>query len=270
MGTLNLDARPQPLFPAGQGSVLLVNNDETHTVYVDNNKSVTTSSVPLPPQGQITVDGTVQWWGATLSPATVQLVAAPGGTQWNNPVGVQIALSALGLAKDTTVNNVHEDLALGTNPYLGGTSAGALTANAGKSIAQDMLAAQSGVTTEIAALLQPGIKQANSGVLGASGTVIDLTGTKCRVWAVVLGWSVGGTPTSGGTILFDVSDNLSVLYLPAVVRVNNGTALFESGAVVLAPPVPFEFPSGAIFSLAIGAGLGATPDAIGAIMYSTP
>lgn len=133
MSVFNLDNQPQPLWPPGQsGSMMLINNDTTNTVYVDSTRSVSTSSVPIPPQGSVTVDGTVQWWGTTASPAVVQLIVVPGGTQWTNPVGVRIALDALGLA----------------------TAAGQIAQET--QIPAQMLHSGQGVTTELAAILASG------------------------------------------------------------------------------------------------------------------
>lgn len=177
---------------ADGSNVLLVNLDTVNTIYMGTENSFGVSagspdSVPLAPQASMVADGSTDWYAAIPTGQKAQLASLPGGTQFDNPVGVQIALSALGLA--TAANqNTQNNTALATNNvlgtgialplnaaketggalagvnnntfaasnFLGGTNPGALTAVAGKSIAQDMLHANSGTTTEIAALLASG------------------------------------------------------------------------------------------------------------------
>lgn len=116
MGVRNLGAAPESLFGPGQSSVLIINNDTVNTIWLG--QSSTALTIPLPPQAGVTVDGTSAWWGATLSAAVVQCLILPGGAQWSNPVGVQVAIDALGLA--TAGNQVTGIAAVGTvNTTLG-------------------------------------------------------------------------------------------------------------------------------------------------------
>lgn len=269
-------------------SVLLANLDTVNTIYLGNENSFgvfagSDDSVPLAPQASMVADGSVRWFAAIPAGQKAQLGKFPGGTQFDNPVGVQIALSALGLAtaaNQTTQNNtalatnnvlgtgiaipigaakdssvaatntvLNSGIALPINAaketggniagvnnntfaasnFLGGTNPGALTAVAGKSIAQDMLHANSGTTTEIAALLATGspsgtpggvplvrlpgnLAQIASQALTTSGFTfysgpvnqtsyevgfdVSCSGTSCPVTV-----SVGWTPAGGGSII---------------------------------------------------------------------
>jgi hypothetical protein len=116
VGVRNLGATPEPLFGPGQSSVLIINNDTVNTIWLG--QSSTALTIPLPPQAGVTVDGASAWWGASLSAAVVQCLILPGGAQWSNPVGVQVAIDALGLA--TADNQVTGIAAVGTvNTTLG-------------------------------------------------------------------------------------------------------------------------------------------------------
>lgn len=267
---------------------LLVNLDTINTIYLANENSFGVSagspdSVPLAPQASMVADGSIEWFAAIPAGQKALLSSLPGGTQFDNPVGVQIALSALGLAtaaNQTTQNNtalatnnvlgtgiaipigaakdssvaatntvLNSGIALPLNAaketggniagvnnntfaasnFLGGTNPGALTAVAGKSIAQDMLHANSGTTTEIAALLATGspsgtpggvplvrlpgnLAQIASQALTTGGFTfysgpvnqtsyevgfdLSCSGTSCPV-TVQVGW----TPAGGGSII---------------------------------------------------------------------
>jgi hypothetical protein len=170
MPTVNLDSQAQPLFSPGlSGSVLLVNNDTVKTIYVDQVPQVSPDSIPIPPQASMAVDTSQVWWGLNTSGGIVQLLVMPGGTQWFNPVGVQVAVDALGLAtadnqatqisaagttNDTLISGIglpvgaatEEGVAgvasgIGTsNGYLGGTESGALVGVSGNTIGKEMAA----------------------------------------------------------------------------------------------------------------------------------
>ena len=89
----------QSLFEPGYGSVLIVNNSEAETIWIGPQSAVTASDIPIAPQASVTLDGTVRWYGSTVADAgVVEVLVLPGGTDWQNPVGVEIALSSLGLA----------------------------------------------------------------------------------------------------------------------------------------------------------------------------
>ena len=106
MGIFNVGTAPEPLVNAGTGSVLIVNMDNTETLTLGFSPNITLGGpavFQVPAQGSITLDvEDIPLYA--YAPATIQVQTIPGGTQWDNPVGVQIALSALGLAKDTSVN----------------------------------------------------------------------------------------------------------------------------------------------------------------------
>jgi hypothetical protein len=86
---------------AGQDGIpiRITNLDSTSTIYVDTDIPVNAGSTPLPPQASIVYDGSADVWASTAVAGLVVLVdAAPRSTYYENPVGVQIALNALGLA----------------------------------------------------------------------------------------------------------------------------------------------------------------------------
>lgn len=83
---------------------LLANTDTANPVYYSDNLTISGNSSVIEPQATVGFDGTRDVYASTLNPSVEVLVDhIPGGTQWSNPVGVQIALNALGLAKDTSV-----------------------------------------------------------------------------------------------------------------------------------------------------------------------
>jgi hypothetical protein len=134
----------------------ITNLDEVNTIWLDTDQTITPNSTPLPPQASAVYDGSTDVWASTLTQGlAVAVDYAPGSLYYDNPVGVQIALNALGLA--TAANQVTQNnTAAFTNDYLGGTAPGALISAAGLSVAKDMLHANSGVTSELAALLASG------------------------------------------------------------------------------------------------------------------
>ena len=83
---------PSPVGGATADPVMVVNLDEVNTVYLGSTASQVT--LPLPPQASVTLIPPV--WAS--APARLTVGVIPGGTAWTNPVGVQIALDALGLA----------------------------------------------------------------------------------------------------------------------------------------------------------------------------
>jgi hypothetical protein len=175
----------------------LINYDLTNSAWVGNSPSAgpnDSASIELQALTAMTVGGTGDLWIASSIAAGIKIGIAPPGTQWTpSPAQVSQQLNALGLAKDTSVQqvhtdtaavnvnttgvakdatvgtvatntgNVHTDLALGTNAYLAGTSTGALVSAAGLSVAKDMLNANSKVTTEIAALFATGLATGTPG-----------------------------------------------------------------------------------------------------------
>lgn len=152
-------------------SFLLVNPDIINEIFIGND--VGSQFIPIPPLGSVTLGGTKQdiWVSTNGGNYSVQAFALPEGTNWTpSPAQVAAQIQALGLATEATqqsvnanTSNTHADLALGVipntsqaNSYLGGTVASALVSGAGRSISQDMLHANIGVTSEIAALLATG------------------------------------------------------------------------------------------------------------------
>jgi hypothetical protein len=114
MPVVILNAQSRPLFVPGRGSVLVVNNEETHTIYVAPQPGVTANDTPIPPQASVTLDGSITWYGSTVaSVGAAQVLVFPGGTDWQNPVGVSIALNALGLA---TADLQNSQLSVGIPP----------------------------------------------------------------------------------------------------------------------------------------------------------
>lgn len=97
--------QPLRLAHRGERPGILINNDTTKTLYWSNDTEIDTGSNILPPQAYVGFDGTLDIYGSTLGNGNVQVIKALGVTEWNNPVGVQVALNALGLAKDSSVNN---------------------------------------------------------------------------------------------------------------------------------------------------------------------
>lgn len=98
-------AQPTLIVSAGDGPTTIVNNDELNTVYFDNNIGVNptrSTTVFLPPQASTSVDGKEDVYATCVSGQTADFLTFPGIVPWQNPVGVQIALNALGLAKEST------------------------------------------------------------------------------------------------------------------------------------------------------------------------
>jgi len=117
MSLLTADGSTQQI-PAGP--CLLVNTDTARSVYIGPQRPVTTADVALPPQASVSLDGTRPWYVSTLAAAvTVACAVLPGGLTWDNPVGVQLALTTLGLAKDATLAALPSQLqTLGIPPFI--------------------------------------------------------------------------------------------------------------------------------------------------------
>lgn len=163
-------------------SFLLVNNDITNQIFIGNDPG--TQPIAIPPLGSFALDNSKHdvWLSTGGAAITVQALLLPAGTQWTpSPAQVAAQINALGLAKETTqqagntligtVNStlgtpaqdgttagINTTLVFGTNPQLN-----AMSGAAGRSIAQDMLFNNKGVTTEVAALIATG---SNSGTPG--------------------------------------------------------------------------------------------------------
>lgn len=102
MPSLKADQTSQLLY-AGAGQYLVVNLDTADTVYLSQARGVYTTDVPLPPQASVALSG--PWYVSTCdSQIVVDVAVVPGSAGgYSNPVGVQIALAGLGLAKDATL-----------------------------------------------------------------------------------------------------------------------------------------------------------------------
>src|SRR5689334_11516301 len=195
-GTLQLivvDKTPKRIqtFMVSNESFMLVNPDITNNIFIGNDPG--NQIIPIPPLGSITLDASKHdvWVSTNGGSFTVQAFLMPNGSNWvPSPAQVAAQINALGLAKDTTVatgntltNNtntilgtpaqdgtvsgVNTTLVFGTNPQLNAMSGGA-----GRAIATDMLFANKGVTTEIAALV------ASGNAAGTPGGVPLLRNTK--------------------------------------------------------------------------------------------
>lgn len=144
--------------------MLVYNADLVNVAYVGYRPDLgTTNASPVQPLGYTVMDGTRQLYGICPGGSAVLNVTPGGISQSASPAQIAAQINAIGLAKDSTLqttnvntNNVHTDLALGTNNFLGGSAAGALISAVGLSVAKDMLHANAAVTTEIAALLASG------------------------------------------------------------------------------------------------------------------
>jgi hypothetical protein len=117
MPVLTADGSTQQI-PAGP--CLLVNTDTAASVYIGPQRPVTTADVPLPPQASVGLDGSLPWYISTVAAGTaVACAVLPGGMAWDNPVGVQLALDTLGLAKDATLAALPGQLqTLGIPPFI--------------------------------------------------------------------------------------------------------------------------------------------------------
>lgn len=106
-------AQPTKIVSAGDGPTTLVNNDNTNTVYFDNDIGVNptrTTTVFLPPQASTSVDGKSDIYAICAIGLTADFITFPGIVPWNNPVGVQISLNDLGLMKDSTGQTINTNV----------------------------------------------------------------------------------------------------------------------------------------------------------------
>lgn len=107
-------AQPTQIVSAGDGPTTIVNNDIANAVYFDSNSGVNptkTTTAFLPAQASTSVDGKEDVFAICLPGQTADFLVFPGIVPWNNPVGVQIALNALGLAKESTQQLVKNNTA---------------------------------------------------------------------------------------------------------------------------------------------------------------
>ena len=98
----------------------ITNLDEVNPVYFETDNLTVTSqaSSPLPQQASVTFDGSKDvWMSSGVQGRTVLVDFSPSSLTYDNPVGVQIALNALGLAKDTSVQQVLTQTQTGIQPY---------------------------------------------------------------------------------------------------------------------------------------------------------
>lgn len=103
MSYFTADSTAQLIQPDPDAQFLFVNNDTVNPVYISQSKGVNRQSDKIPAQGSVSLTG--WWYASSLDQATtIECFVFGGGSQWSNPVGVQIALNALGLAKDSSVN----------------------------------------------------------------------------------------------------------------------------------------------------------------------
>lgn len=146
--------RIQSLLVAG-GSFLLVNPDITNNIFVGNDPG--SQTIPVPPLGSVALTLTNHdlWVSTNGGNFTVNAFMLPGGSQWTpSPAQVAAQISALGLATAANQNTYGTAQATATNQstqitgvnntngYLGGTTAGALVANTGKTVSQELAALQ--------------------------------------------------------------------------------------------------------------------------------
>lgn len=167
MTVLNVGQQVECVYRKGQGQGCLANLDLTNTVFVGHSRALDSSADTIPPLGSIIVDGSQDLYASTQSQAvTVRLQSTPGVTNWApSPAQVAAQISALGLATATNQSTqiTHEsNTEANTNSAvqaLFGTAFGtpnALVGAPGLTVSKDMLHANTGVTTEIAALLATG------------------------------------------------------------------------------------------------------------------
>jgi hypothetical protein len=101
--------------------VTIANQDLTQTVTLARRNNFTqggSNTLSIPPLGSVTVDASKTIWG--LAPAgTLPLIILPGGGQWApSPAQVAASINALGLAKDSSVNNLPSGIAATGVPLL--------------------------------------------------------------------------------------------------------------------------------------------------------
>lgn len=134
---------------------LLVNTDLVNQIYIGNDQG--SQAIPVPPLGSVALTTSRDVWVSTNGGSfTVNALLLPGGSQWSpSPAQIAAQIQALGLA--TSANQATQITGqTAQNGYLAGTTPGALVGAAGLTVAKDMLHANAGVTTELAALLATG------------------------------------------------------------------------------------------------------------------
>lgn len=232
----------QLIINAGDGPTMVINRDETIQLYVGDDNSVASKQGTgdidiIDPLSYIVYDGIDPKYAIAATPGSnIQVDCVKGATNWApSPAQAAFQISLLGLATSsnqvTSQNTLVSGIGLPINAakegggMLAGVTAGALTAVPGKSIAQDMLHANSGTTTEIAALLATGSAAGSPGgipLIGLSGllggaiatalstsptTLINAVGCGqisyegiLQVWAsantfvtITMNWSIGGS-----------------------------------------------------------------------------
>lgn len=125
MTLMAVSLQPVPLYQAigigiggAGGKFRVTNTDEVNTIYLDSVQTIGATSTPLPPQATVTYDGNRDVWASSLSGSvTVLADVDQDSLTWDNPVGVQIALNALGLA---TAQLQNSQMAIGIPPYIPG------------------------------------------------------------------------------------------------------------------------------------------------------
>jgi hypothetical protein len=188
------------LVSAGDDPTLIVNNDIANTFYLGYDTGVNPSRpnvIAVPPQGSFTADGTQDLFAICLAGQTAAVQTLPAGSNWNNPVGVSLAIAAAGLA--TAANQVAQNnTAVATNDVLG--TGIALPLNAAK---------------ETGGMLEGTTPGA---LVGISGNTI---GKEIAAW--IAGGAVGATP--GGVPLLTASNSL----------INAGSILLTTGTQTFGP-----------------------------------
>jgi hypothetical protein len=106
--TLTKNSGPPILTACGDGStVLIANTDLINTAYVGYQSGISpagSNTTAIGPLGTVVMDSSRDIYGVANPSVIVQLI--PGGTAWTPPpASIAASISALGLAKDTSVNN---------------------------------------------------------------------------------------------------------------------------------------------------------------------
>lgn len=251
MSSFNVDSSPQKVYEAGAGPGLLVNLDDTNPFYIGPNKGLNSLSDQIPAQASVAVDGSADVYAGTLNQAiTVKIQSMIGALQWDNPVGVQVALNALGLAKDSSV--IATTAAVGSvDSTLGSPAQDATVAGVTTRLGAGPLALPTGAardasvaalpgtiaTTGVPLLRNPNNAGHGSGLTLAPGGVILLGGTPVAQpsfeMAIQLKMpSATGTVPLGALILTwsDSSSGLTLGFEDYVLPCGNG--VFVNGFLV--------------------------------------